>query len=296
MYQRYKDFICDQKNIDDAVDNVKFRDKDQTKEKIENTLVGAFVEKYVVHGDFNIDNGIFNDFPITEQLILLERFTADEYAYAWSADYEVAKLVYKFWKQYDMDTLNWKNYNKTYPHGQIFNCLYTIKTNLLEFGTERFSTKEKRWQVIKNQGRGCRYLYWHLFAFLPLLKDDGLNILMKIAVMEYGDAKDMLMMGLTGYAYQDWITIPQFLPHLRKVLALWATDAYSIKYCSGTGMIGHLLELIRIYKSHGVYLFDDSEIRSILDSRNITENDYLKFIKYINKEEEEKNMLNEKNC
>src|SRR5271154_4882535 len=132
MYQRYKDFICDQKNIDDAIDHIKLMGKAKTKENIENDLVGTFIEKYASTSDFEIDNGIFNDFPIAEQLILLERFTADEYAYAWGADYEVAKLVYKLWKQYDMDALNWKNYNKTYPHGQIFNCLYTIKTHLLE--------------------------------------------------------------------------------------------------------------------------------------------------------------------
>lgn len=58
---------------------------------------------------------IFNDFPLSEQAKILDRFVWDPYFYGWNVNNAVVLMVYILWSNYINKDSNWKNHNLTYP-------------------------------------------------------------------------------------------------------------------------------------------------------------------------------------
>lgn len=151
-------------------------------------------------------------------------------------------------------------------HDIVFNNLYSIKTVLEKFHTDTLD--------IKIHGY-TNYYSWHLFAFLPLLREDGLIVLMKIIKLPYNNAQDALIYGLIMYTHQDWISSVEFLIYLRKIFLYWNKHQNIHINNSGTGVISKTIELVREYKKINIDLFTDHVMGAILK-----ENKLLLYIKY----------------
>ena len=194
MYAKWLEFKEDPKNIREAR-----RLKKLTGGKAEDYLLVNFGEKEKEKcvenftDCFEIETCIFKDFPLTEQLKLIENFVPEPYWYGGNINEEVSKLIYLLWPKYILN-VKYGEHNKSYPHKEIFECLYSIKANL------KSMTNMNQEQLVKNGSSrkgNSPYYNWHLLGLIPLLKHETAEALLtNITKMRYNDAQDMLMFGL----------------------------------------------------------------------------------------------------
>ncbi len=268
MYNEFLSFVANKDNhemVKECYEGWNGNKKTFTDEDIKHYLFIKFVSNNRKR-DYDIDNCILLDFPLPFIVNILEKFVLDPYAYAldaetWDTNEEIARLIYHLWPKYMNQS--WKNYNRTFPHGRIFICLYSIKENLLEF--KKLDTDAKRVERTLQKRQFRRpYYYWHILGFIPLLGNDGIPILMNVIKQRYDDAQDMLMFALAQYDPKS------FLPHLAYILDYWNTHG-NIQFESGTGMIYELKMLIRKYHKQGVNVYDNPTIKEILENNMLFE-------------------------
>jgi len=271
-YTKYLSFIADEKNRKMAIENIIYFHKmmasnviNPDEEEISNALFKLFIESEFRSEEdgyrYDIDRCILLDFPLVLIADILEKFVNDPYVYAFSGEEQIVKLIYNLWPKYTNQ--NWKNYDKTYPHNRIFNCLHDIKESLFEF--EKLDTPEKLRKRTIEKGKR-RYYNWHLLGFYPLLGDEGVPSFLKVITHNYDDAQDMIMFSLAQYDPK------QFINHFEYILEYWDTNK-NIKFETGTGMIGELRWVIRRYKKRGVNVYDVEKIRCILERNGVYDED-----------------------
>ncbi len=261
MFHKYLLFAEDKKNREKIIEELPNKCSEQD---IQHALFCAFLSDNRKE-DYDIDNCILLDFPLSFVARILNKFVLDEYSYAWGGDEEIAKLVYHLWPKY-MKNQTWKNYNKTFPHNIIFNCLYSIRESLLEF--DKINSCED-FNELRRKKNTCRYYNWHMFAFFPLLEDRGIPILLKVIELPYNDAQEMLMFGLAQYDPRT------FLPHFEKILDHWQKNTMKSGDCqsnnfihfeSGTGIYRELEMIVKKYeKDFGVKVYENEKIKNILE-------------------------------
>lgn len=269
MYNRYLSFINNEENVSNAkkvLDDQWKPYRDPTEREIKDMLFQNFINEHATR-DYNFDNCILLDFPLEFVADLLDYFIPDPYALSWGPTEELAKMIFHLWTKYMNREYNDKD-NKT--DKRIRNSLQQIKDKLLEF--KELDTYDKIVERSKevNPKNFChRYYNWHLLAFIPLLGEESMPILMNVTKQRYNDAQDMLILGLAQFEPEG------FLSNLADILEYWDKND-NISFCSATGMIAELKMLIKEYHRKGVNVYRNDRIKEILDYHEIFEDDIIK--------------------
>jgi hypothetical protein len=208
-------------------------------------------EKIKYEYNFEPETSLLKYFPLTKQAEILNRFVGHAYRYAWGPDLEIGKLVYLLWNNYDLR--DYKSKPKVYPHNDIYEALYTIKS---ELKTMKDLDNEKQRALYSKFPEKSGFYNWHLLGFLPLLDDDGLIILRNIIKQCYSNAQDMLMFGLYQYDPKS------FYLELKSIMLYWHTNN-NIQFSSGTGIIGQLDLIVKKYKEHSIDVENDPDLKCI---------------------------------
>ena len=267
-YGKYLSFIANDENRERAIEEIKYyrnmRNCDvvePNEKEISDVLFRLFImdesEKDDVERRYDVDHCVLLDFPLNFVADILERFVNDPYAFAFCAEEQIAKLVYNLWPNYMSQT--WKDYDKTYPHNKIFNCLHDIEECLYEF--EKLDTMDKFRKRAVEMGQNG-YYNWHILGFYPLLGDKGVPSFMNVIKRRYDDAQDMIMFSLSQYEPKT------FIHHFKYILEYW-NEHQNIQFETGTGMIGELKDVIKKYYRKGVNVYDDEDIKHILEQNNV---------------------------
>jgi hypothetical protein len=252
MYSKWLEFKNNPANTKRIKDDYK-EYGGESKFSLEDDLFNKFIRQIKDADDYDWDNNVFNietclikDFPLNEQIELINKFVPYCYRFAWSADYEIVKCIYILWNKYMVN-------NSAIPlNKEVCDALESIRTNLLPMAT---MTQDELWKLGEQPGKS-KYYNWHLLACLPLLGDEGLPVLNNIIKMRYGDAEDLLMFGL--YQYDPKI----FYNNLKQILLYWYKHD-NIGFSGATGMLSKLELIIKKYKKHGISVLHDPELKDI---------------------------------
>lgn len=200
------------------------------------------------------------DYWIDYKAKLIKEFVEDSIT-TWGSHLEIAKLIYDLWPKYIKQSL-WGTRYRSNAHNTILTSLYTLKEKLLEF---KYGTDDEKWLYHSNNKR---YHNWQIFAFFPLLEENGFLLLMKMMKLHYNDSQDMLIFGLACYPQMSWCGPERSLSYLRDILTYWDENG-NIHFCRGTGSIGQLECLVKIYKNYNVNLHEIDGIKDILERYDI---------------------------
>jgi hypothetical protein len=258
-YDQWLRFKKDEDNINHVknrvlmeltVDDLSLYDleKEPYKTKLVNTLFNRFCKIYSIPGN-DVYDCILLNFPLSTITPFLEQFARNPYNIKLNGCKELTKLIYHLWPKYMGQ--NWFDYNKHYPHGDVFEILQSIKIKL-----ERLEkvTSEQYGKLL-----GSRYYAWSLLGCIPLLKN-GENIMWNVIKLKYDDAQEMLIFGLSQF---DPV---RYLPTLGKIFRYWDTHQNIELDDSGTGIVRDIFDLVHHYKKQGIDIYSDPNISDILEN------------------------------
>jgi hypothetical protein len=257
-YQNYLVFIQDKNKQEEAIDFLVQRELKVTQEQIYVTLLSTF---FMEQG-YEESKDLLEIFPLEEQAKILQLFVKSPYFFGWGFNNAITLMIYRLWPQY-MDIFDWKSRPRTYPHDIIFESLYTMREILREFRNEKMSSEDYRCLRCKQSGYNSRYYAWNLFSCLPLLEEEGIELLMKIIKLRYDDAQDSLMFGLCLYAKQKWIRPEDFVFYLREIFLYWSKEENILISSSATAMAMQTDELIHTFGKVGVDLLADEVLLDV---------------------------------
>lgn len=265
MYDKYLHFISNKINHNIAIEELKIYGLNITSSNIRRVILRNFVSKYSSN-TFEINDGILYDFPLIEKIRIIELWVDNEYYYGFgSMIYEITKMIYKLWPEYMNKKYN--HSNNIYLHDKMFNNLCKIKNNLNEF--EYIKNNEELYKIGFTKKK-ARYMYWHLFGLFPLLKN-GIELFLQVSKLNYDDAQDCLMFSIPHFP------INIFIPLFKETLKYWQ-DNNNISFDNGTGMIGQLEEVVKVFKNKNYNILEDEDFVTILQN-NVTNEDMKRFYK-----------------
>ena len=231
-------------NIEEAKEYLK---KTKFPYNVNSYLLSEFYQTLNREKNFEINDCIFVDFPLKEKAQIIDNFVSNPYLNPHPIIPEIVKLIYYIWPECMTDVRYSKQHlNTLNPYSKIiFENLYSIKAKLKAMKHTTAATQYMS---------GEAYLNWHLLGFLPLLGDQGIDIMHNVSKLNYEDAQDMLMFGL--YQYEP----KYFYNDLKKIFMYWHENQ-NIQLGSGTGIIGQLQYLITKYKKHNIDILKDPDLK-----------------------------------
>ena len=208
-----------------------------TEKVVWKNLVNKFADHMTEH-TFFLDNCILKDFPLSEQLLLLEPWVEDAYFWCWGPMmWEIMKMAYLIAPTYL--SMNWRDPPRTYPHTALFRCFDTIRNNLLSLlqikdADDFYAMVKARYNHIR-----CKQLYFTHMSLLPLLGDKGLEILEHVATrFPYGDAEEGLCFAMAHFNIKDH----NVLSVIRRIFINW-DDCSMIGFTTSSNHIGTAMQV-----------------------------------------------------
>ena len=115
---------------------------------------------------------LLNEFPIKEQLKIIDKFVNNCYAYYYNAGnklfgIEILKLIYILWLKYKINDTLYENRPRVYPHKNFFELLYSIKSNLVTFYKMHLLNMPQ-----DRHKKNMNYPYFNILGCLPLLNNN----------------------------------------------------------------------------------------------------------------------------
>ena len=234
MYKRYKECYKDELRCD------KLRE---------------FSNKYS-KDTYEIEDGIFNDFPSRYQIKLLERFIEEEIVYENYSE-DIVKMVYYLWPKYVKEGYTWREHSRRYPDVYFYNIFNTIREILRKFHkitVDNFGEE----RIERNKIGKSSYPYFTMLGFLPLLGDEGVELLGKIKYLHYDDAQDFLMFGLCHFSKED-------IGSVYDVLYYWWKNGNINLDCDDTGAKSECKKVIMHNQKRGIDYRKDERIKEIME-------------------------------
>lgn len=248
MYSKYLELKKNKKEISANHNNI-FSKKEDNDDLY---VIDRLISSCNMDDSCNLNQWIFFDFPESEYIFLLEKFidSGESLHHVYP---EYCKLIYHLWPKY-MD-LPHKDKPKTYPKNQIYELLYTIKTQL-KIIHEQIPNMPFR------NSRGTRYAFWHYFALYPLLEDEGFEMLKIVSTFRYDDAQDGIMFAL--YQIDPFTNFDV----VGDILKYW-DEHENIRFCFGTGMIPQLESILEKYDKIKFDYRSNKKFTQLLTKHNI---------------------------
>ena len=208
---------------------------------VKNVLLSMFVDKNANHDSWDPSTCILRDFPFEMQVDMINNYISkSEDNEQPSIDcYEVCKLVYNLWNCKESD----KKLNDC--------CNNIIIPRLDRFLTH---TADELQDIPREYCSGSAWYYgYYILGFIPLLKNEGLDVIDIVYKMRYDDGQDLLTFGL--YQYEP----SKFYNKLKEILIYWYNNK-NISYCGGTGILRQLKRIVNKYKDLGYDLLEDPDL------------------------------------
>ena len=228
MYSQYLEL---KKNKDEILKNYTTDHHPYEKDENIHLIHYLITQNEFNYVNYDINRWIFSDFPEHEYIFLLNKFI-DSCETLHRVYPEYCKMIYHLWPKFM--NVNYKDKPKNYPHNEIYELLFTIKTELKII-------PEKIKNMYKNniRQRGTRYMFWPYFALYPLL-DNGFELLKTVSTFDYDDAQDGIMFAM----YQ--INPFKNFDVVFDILKYW-DEHRNIYFSSGTGMLFQLRLILEKY-------------------------------------------------
>jgi hypothetical protein len=234
---------------------------------LDDYLISKLYQEENIDDDYDCSTSLLNEFPVREQLRIIDEFVNNIYAYYHTGGsnlfgMEILKYIYTIWPKYmldnNMNDILYENRPKVYPHKDFFELLYSIKSNLITFSKMENSeiTSFRRLKKIT-------YPYFNLLGCLPLLRNGGKMLEIILSKQCYSDAEEYIYFALFNFPSKE------FYPHLKRILLNNDEPKPPYNTCSIDIWPDNIRKIIELYKIQGIDMINDPDLESFFINYNI---------------------------